>query len=106
LGIFPKYRSKVEIAEDERQKDLEQRAYDKAYAEESLRQAAKRGRIAAATGKQKTGIMSSMKKGDAWGTIKGISKHVGPGPGFTNPGKVAFVFPTEEDFWGTKKKKD
>ena len=105
MGLFSR-KSKLEEAEEARQKDLETQAFNRAYSDESVKQAARRGRIAAAQGK-KVGAASS----GVLGKMQAIGKHIGPGPALTG-GKAAeshgfslgFSGDPEEFMYGKKKK--
>jgi len=74
MGLFSR-KSKLEEAEEARQKDLETQAFNKSFADESIRQAARRGRIAAAQGKK-----VSQGASGVLGKMQDIGKHIGPGP--------------------------
>lgn len=101
-----KRKSREEEAEDARQKDLEDRAFNKAYDDESVKQAARRGRIAAAQGKK-----VSQGAGGVLSKMQDIGRHIGPGPALTG-GKAAeshgfslgFSGDPEEFMYGKKKK--
>jgi hypothetical protein len=104
MGLFSR-KSKLEEAEEARQKDLETKAFNKSFADESIRQAARRGRIAAAQGKK-----VSQGASGVLGKLQDVGRHIGPGPALTG-GKNAsshgleFGFPSDTDFWTGKKKK-